>query len=74
MKLSKKQLARIGYAVAAAIAAFLTAMGFSSCGITRASISKPQQGTTTTVTITTNNPMTTTVNPITSAEVTTNKK
>lgn len=35
----------------------------SSCGVTSARISKPAQGTTTTVTITTNNPITTDVSP-----------
>lgn len=35
----------------------------SGCGVTRASVSKPAQGTTTTITITTNNPITTDVSP-----------
>lgn len=51
---------RIIIAVATAISA---ALGLSSCGVTKATISKPASGTCTTVTITTNNPMTTTVNP-----------
>lgn len=38
-------------------------LGLSSCGVTKATISKPAQGTTTTVTITTNNPITTTTSP-----------
>lgn len=35
----------------------------SACGVTKASISKPAEGTQTTITITTNNPMTTNVSP-----------
>ena len=35
----------------------------SSCGVTKATISKPAEGTTTTITITTNNPITTDVTP-----------
>ena len=50
-------------AVIAGAVAFLTAMGFSSCGVTKASISKPAEGTQTTITITTNNPITTTASP-----------
>lgn len=34
-----------------------------SCGVTKATISKPAQGTQTTITITTNNPITTNVDP-----------
>lgn len=41
----------------------LVALGLCSCGVTSARISKPQQGTVTTVTITTNNPITTDVAP-----------
>lgn len=36
---------------------------FCSCGVTKATISKPAEGTQTTITITTNNPMTTNVSP-----------
>lgn len=39
------------------------AMALCSCGVTRASISKPAEGTVTTITITTNNPISTDVNP-----------
>lgn len=46
--------------LAAAIGA---ALGFCSCGSTRAVISKPAEGTTTTITITTNNPISTNVDP-----------
>lgn len=38
-------------------------LGLSSCGVTKATISRPAEGTTTTVTITTNNPITTNTNP-----------
>lgn len=45
-----------------------TALVFTSfitpaCGVTKATISKPAEGTSTTITITTNNPMTTNVSP-----------
>ena len=33
------------------------------CGVTKATISKPAEGTSTTITITTNNPISTNVNP-----------
>lgn len=35
----------------------------SSCGVTKATISKPAEGTQTTITITTNNPISTQVSP-----------
>lgn len=35
----------------------------TSCGVTKASISKPAEGTSTTITITTNNPISTSVSP-----------
>ena len=38
-------------------------LGFSSCGVTKAYIQRPAEGTTTTVTITTNNPITTNTSP-----------
>lgn len=50
-------------AIVAGLAAFCTAIGLSSCGVTKATISKPAEGTSTTITITTNNPISTTVNP-----------
>lgn len=56
---------RIIIAVATAISAVF---GFTSCGMTKAVVDKPAEGTSTTITITTNNPMTTTVNPNTNAE------
>lgn len=38
-------------------------LGLSSCGVTKATIQRPAEGTVTTVTITTNNPITTNTNP-----------
>ena len=38
-------------------------LGLTSCGTTRATITKPAEGTSTTITITTNNPITTTTTP-----------
>lgn len=55
-------------AIAAILAAIGAALGFSGCGITRATISKPAEGTSTTITITTNNPITTNVDPTINAE------
>ena len=40
-----------------------TIFGLTSCGTTRATITKPAEGTSTTITITTNNPITTNTNP-----------
>lgn len=55
-------------AIAAILAAIGAVLGFNSCGITRATISKPAEGTQTTITITTNNPITTNVDPTINAE------
>lgn len=41
----------------------LCAFALVSCGVTKASVAKPAAGTTTTITITTNNPVTTDVSP-----------
>lgn len=41
----------------------------TSCGVTKASISKPAAGTSTTITITTNNPITTNVEPQTDVKL-----
>ena len=41
----------------------------TSCGVTKASISKPAAGTYTTITITTNNPITTDVKPQTDVKL-----
>lgn len=42
---------------------FLLAITFYSCGSTKVSVDKPASGTMTTITVTTNNPITTNVNP-----------
>lgn len=51
------------------LAAIGVTVSCCSCGVTKATISKPAEGTQTTVTITTNNPMTTTVNPNTTTNI-----
>ena len=65
--LSEKQQQKIKDAVKTIITAtaviIATLFGFSSCGTTKATISKPAEGTCTTITITTNNPITTNTNP-----------
>ena len=65
--LSEKQQQKIKDSVKTIITAIAvivaTIFGLSSCGTTRATITKPAEGTTTTITITTNNPITTNTNP-----------
>lgn len=41
----------------------LFVLALTSCGTTRVSVDKPSQGTQTTITVTTNNPITTNTNP-----------
>lgn len=41
----------------------LVSLTLASCGVTRASISRPAEGTVTTITISTNNPISTDVSP-----------
>lgn len=60
---TKKIVVEVLKAIAYIITAVLTTLGVSSCGVTKATISKPAEGTTTTITITTNNPISTDVNP-----------
>lgn len=55
-------------AIAAIIAAIGAALGFSSCGVTKAYITQPRDGSTTSITISTNQPITTTVDPTTSVD------
>ena len=43
----------------------------SSCGSTKVSVSQPAEGTSTTITVTTNNPISTQVNPTTTANLNT---
>lgn len=45
------------------LTAIIACCVLSSCGTTRATITKPAEGTTTTITITTNNPISTDVSP-----------
>lgn len=65
--LSEKQQQKIKNSVKTIITALAvivaTIFGLSSCGTTRATITKPAEGTSTTITITTNNPITTNTNP-----------
>lgn len=63
MKISKDLLISILKIVGTAIVSILATLGFTSCGVTKATISKPAEGTSTTITITTNNPISTTVSP-----------
>lgn len=67
-KLSKEAYRKLWYIITALIAAIGAALGFTSCGVTKATISRPSEGTSTTITITTNNPITTNVDPTINAE------
>ena len=60
---TKKVMSEILKAIAYIITAVLTTLGVTSCGVTKATISKPAEGTQTTITITTNNPISTNVSP-----------
>ncbi len=60
---TKKVLTEILKAIAYVITAVLTTLGVTSCGVTKATIAKPAAGTHTTITITTNNPISTDVSP-----------
>ncbi len=60
---TKKILTETLKAIAYVITAVLTTLGVTSCGVTKATISKPAEGTQTTITITTNNPISTNVSP-----------
>lgn len=60
---TKKIITEILKAITYVITAVLTTLGVTSCGITKATISKPAEGTQTTITITTNNPISTNVSP-----------
>ena len=65
--LSEKQQQKIKDAVKTIITALAvivaTIFGLTSCGTTRATIAKPAEGSYTTITITTNNPISTNTNP-----------
>lgn len=60
---TKKVLTEVLKAIAYIITAILATLGATSCGVTKATISKPAEGTQTTITITTNNPITTDIKP-----------
>ncbi len=60
---TKTILTEILKAIAYIITAVLTTLGVTSCGVTKATIAKPAAGTHTTITITTNNPITTDISP-----------
>lgn len=59
----KNLLKEILKAIIYVLTAVLTTMGVTSCGVTKATIARPAEGTHTTITITTNNPITTDVSP-----------
>ena len=65
MKLNETTKKLILEAIKAIAIAALSVIGITltSCGTTKATISKPAEGTCTTITITTNNPITTNTNP-----------
>jgi len=65
----KTKLKGIIAAVSALVAAILAAFGLSSCGVTKAYITQPKDGSTTSITITTNNPISTSVDPTTNADI-----
>lgn len=60
---AKKIMIEIIKAIIYVLTAVLTTMGVTSCGVTKATIARPAEGTHTTITITTNNPITTDVSP-----------
>ena len=66
---TKKVLKEILKAIIYVLTAVMTTLGATSCGITKATISKPAEGTQTTVTITTNNPISTNVEPNTNVQL-----
>lgn len=63
-----KALAEYRKALAKALAMLICGT-LTACGSTKVSVSKPAEGTSTTITVTTNNPVSTQVNPTTSAEL-----
>lgn len=69
MKFDKTKLGGILAALSTLVGAILVAFGIQSCGVTKAYIKQPREGSSTTITITTNNPLTTEVNTTTDADV-----
>ena len=60
---TKKILQEVFKALAYILTSIAATLGLASCGITRATIARPASGSSTTITITTNNPITTDVSP-----------
>lgn len=60
---TKKILQEVLKALAYILTSVAATLGMASCGITRATIARPASGSSTTITITTNNPITTDVSP-----------
>lgn len=60
---TKKILQEVLKALAYILTSVAATLGMASCGITRATIARPASGSCTTITITTNNPITTDVSP-----------
>lgn len=60
---TKKILQEVFKALAYILTSVAATLGMASCGITRATIARPASGSSTTITITTNNPITTDVSP-----------
>ena len=59
----KKIWNKIAKRIIKAICTGLTSLLIISCGSTKVLVDKPQQGTSTTITVTTNNPITTNTSP-----------
>lgn len=59
----KKLWNKIAERIIKAICTGLTSLLIISCGSTKVLVDKPQQGTSTTITVTTNNPISTNTNP-----------
>lgn len=62
-KQKKNIVSALKYLAVAVVTAAAMALGLTSCGVTKATIQRPAEGTVTTVTITTNNPITTNTTP-----------
>lgn len=60
---TKKILQEVLKALAYILTSVAATLGMASCGITRATIARPASGSSTTINITTNNPITTDVSP-----------
>ena len=67
--MSKDELIQTIFTFVLGIVICLIATFLTSCGSTKVSVNRPNQGTYTTITVTTNNPISTQVNPQTSADI-----